>query len=236
MNYPASVVYSVLHDLAEGRAYTYASMRALEQLERPTGRSRRVQGQTVSELNEAGLISPDREQKAHWHIAADVLERFAPIITEPAFKAIHAEEMEYRAAGLPVVYVADEVPVKRDYARSVGYTSSPVVWNALVISRMAWVKDPDGKLVGRSSKLVRVRALPNVTKEAWTLVLSELDAPDFLIADGAAAIEQAAKAVSGRDDLRAVRLPRHRQNPETPRAGQGPDAGQGPRPHLHAHP
>lgn len=30
MSYPASVIYSVLHDLAEGRAYTYASMRRVD--------------------------------------------------------------------------------------------------------------------------------------------------------------------------------------------------------------
>jgi hypothetical protein len=96
------------------------------------------------------------------------------------------------------VYVADEVPVKRDYARSFSYSSSPVVWNALVVSRMKWEKDGSGNLVGRSSKLVRVRALPTLIKEARSLVLSELDAPDFMIADGAAAIEGAAKATWGR--------------------------------------
>lgn len=195
LNYPASVVYSVLHDLSEGRAYSHASMRALERMKRPTGRSRTVAGKTVKELNAAGMVSPDREQKAHWHIAADILERFGPLITEPSFDVIRAEEAEYRAAGLPVVYVADEVPVKRDYARSFSYSESPVVWNALVISRMKWEKDDAGNLVGRSSKLVRVRALPTLTKEAWMLVMSELDAPDFIIADGAAAIENAAKAV-----------------------------------------
>lgn len=195
LNYPASVVYSVLHDLSEGRAYTHASIRALERMKRPTGRSRKVGGKEVAALNAAGMVSPDREQKAHWHIAADILERFGPLITEPSFDAIRAEEAKYRKDGLPVVYVADEVPVKRDYARSFAYSDSPVVWNALVISRMKWEKDGSGNLVGRSSKLVRVRALPTVTKEAWSLVLSELDAPDFLIADGAAAIEGAAKAV-----------------------------------------
>jgi hypothetical protein len=40
-----------------------------------------------------------------------------------------------------------------------------------------------------------------VTKDAWSLILSELDAPDFLIADGAASIEQAAKAVWGQQTV-----------------------------------
>lgn len=197
LNYPPSVVYSVLHDLADGRAYTHSSMRALERMKRSTGRTRSVNGKAVEELNAAGLVSPSRDQKAHWHIAADILERFGPLITEPAFENIRIEESEYRAAGLPVVYVADEVPVKRDYVRSSTYNSSPVVWNALVVSRMKWEKDGKGAVVGRSSRLVRVRALPTLTKEAWSLVLSELDASDFLIADGAAAIENAAKATWG---------------------------------------
>jgi hypothetical protein len=197
MSYPASVIYSVLHDLSEGRAYTFASMRALEQMNRPTGRSRSKGKKTVEELNEEGKTGPGREQKAHWHIAADILERFGPVIIDPALDAIRDEEATYRRDGLPVVYVADEVPVKRDYERSFSYNDSPVVWNVLVISRMKWERDGKGNLVGRSSKLVRVRSLPTVTKEAWTLALSELDAPDFLIADGAAAIENAAKNVWG---------------------------------------
>jgi len=202
-NYPASTIYSVLRDLANGSAYTHASMRALEQMKRPTGRVRSVKDPhgkplTPKELNEAGEFSPDREQKAHWHIAADILERFAPMVTEPAFAAMAAEEDADRAAGLPVVYFADEVPVKRDFARSSVLNSSPVVWTALVVTRTKWEIDDDtGKVIGRSSRLVRVRALPNSTTEAWTLVLSELKAPTFLVCDGAAEIEKAAKAVWG---------------------------------------
>lgn len=203
MNYPAATIYSVLNDLANGTAYTHASMRALKQMKRPTGRSRSAKDAdgnraTAQELNEAGLYSPDRELKAHWHIAADVLERFAPVVTEPSFVTMAAEEAADRAAGLPVVYFADEVPVKRDYARSSSLNSSPVVWSALVVTRTRWERDEKtDKVISRSSKLVRVRALPNATTEAWTLVLSELVAPDFLIADGAAAIEKAATAVWG---------------------------------------
>lgn len=197
-NYPASTIYSVLRDLADGSAYTHASMRALKQMGRPTGRSRRVGEQSAANLTKAGNFSPDREQKAHWHIAADILERYGPTITEPMFEAMTAEEDKDREAGLPVVYFADEVPVKRDFARSSSLNSSPVVWTALVVTRTQWEKDPEtNKVVGRSSKLVRVRALPNATTEAWTLVLSELKAPGFLIADGAAAIEKAAKNVWG---------------------------------------
>jgi hypothetical protein len=195
MNYPATVVYSVPHDLSEGRAYTHASMRALEQMGRPAGRSRHVRGRTPDELNDLGHVGPRREAKTHWHIAADILERFAPVVTEETFAAIQADEDENRAAGLPVVYVADEVPVRCDYARSARFSNSPVVWNPMVVSRMRWERGHTGALVGRSSKLVRVRALPNVTKDAWTLVLSELAAPDFLVADGAAAIENAARTV-----------------------------------------
>jgi hypothetical protein len=105
-----------------------------------TGRSRSVKDAdgnraSAQELNEAGLFSPDREQKAHWHISADILERFAPVVTEPAFAAMSLEEAADREAGLPVVYFADQVPVKRGYARSSSLNSSPVVWTALVVTR-----------------------------------------------------------------------------------------------------
>jgi hypothetical protein len=111
---------------------------------------------------------------------------------------MRVEEAAYRAEGLPVLYFADEVAVKRDYARSATLTSAPVVWTALVVTRTSWERDKDGNVTGRSSRLVRVRALPNASTEAWRLVLAELDAPAFLVADGAAAIEKAATAVWGK--------------------------------------
>lgn len=196
LNYPASAIYATLNDLASGQSYAHASMQALERMGRSTGRSRKVGDKEVKELNEKGLVSPQREMKAHWHIAADILERFGPLVTEGTFERIRAEEAEYRKEGWPVVYIADEVPVKRNFSRtSRARQPSPVVWNALVISRMAWQSDGHGNLVGRSSRLVRVRALPSVAREAWQLVMNELDAPDFLVADGAAAIEGAAALV-----------------------------------------
>ncbi|MGY1825793.1 hypothetical protein [Blastococcus sp. SYSU DS0541] len=198
LNVPTPVVVSVLRDLADGHAYTAVSRRALEQMKRPTGRVRTVGGKTPEELHEAGQFGPRRELKAHWHLSADVLERFAPFITEPALAAMQVEETAYRAEGLPVVYFADEVAVKRDYARSATLTNAPVVWTALVVTRTSWERDKDRKVTGRSSRLVRVRALPNASTEAWRLVLAELDAPDFLVADGAAAIEKAATAVWGK--------------------------------------
>ena len=199
LNVPTPVVVSVLRDLADGHAYTAVAKQALEQMRRPTGRVRRVNGKTPDELHEAGQFGPRREMKAHWHISADILERFGPFITEPALEAMRGEDARYRADGLPVVYFADEVPVKRDYARSSKRTSAPVVWTALVVTRTRWELDEDGTVTGRSSRLVRVRALPNGSTDAWRLVLGELDAPDFLVADGAAAIEKAAAAVWGKE-------------------------------------
>jgi hypothetical protein len=111
----------------------------------------------------------------------------------PTFAAMRVDEAAYRAGGLPVVYFADEVPVKRDCARSAPLTSAPVVWTALVVTRTSWERDKDGKVTGRSSRVVRVRAPSNASADAWRLVLAELDAPDFLVIDGAAAIEKAAR-------------------------------------------
>jgi hypothetical protein len=193
--------------------------------QRPTGRVRKVKGLTPDELNAAGAIGPDRELKAHWHLAADILERFGPFVTEPAFAEIAAEEAKYRALKLPVVYFADEVPVKRDFARSATLRSSPVVWTALVVTRTRWLLDDKDKVVGRSNRLVRVRAFPNATAEAWRLVFGELEAPTFLVAD-AAAIEKAPIAVWG---ARTTFVPcmyhatRKIQENLTPRRGRLPE-------------
>jgi hypothetical protein len=196
-SYSVAEICSVLRDLSQGMPYTDASMRALELMDRPTGRSRRVGQRTVKELNDAGLVGTVREQRAHWHIAADILERYGPVVTEAAFAQVQTEEADYRAMKRPVVYLADEVPVKRDFSRSSRMTSSPVVWSALVVARTRWNSDEEGQLTGNSSRLLRVRALPNGSTEAWRLVFSELDAPDFLVADGATPIEKAAQQVWG---------------------------------------
>lgn len=197
-NYPVSVICSVLRDLSQGMAYTHASLRALELMRRSTGRVRMVAGKAPEELNANGDASPHREAKAHWHVAADILERYGPVVTEEAFARVRADEATYRAAGLPVVYLADEVPVKRDFARSTRLTASPVVWSALVVARTRWHLDDEGTMTGRSSRLLRVRALPTSSVEAWTLVFSELDPPDFLVADGSSSIAKAGQTVWGR--------------------------------------
>jgi len=109
---------------------------------------------------------------------------------------MEAEEASYRKRKIPVVYIADDVPIKRDYASSWYSTSSPVVWNALVVSRTKW-EGTGRRVTSRNNRLVRVRAMPAATVEAWELVLGELRAPEVLICDGAAAIATAAANVWG---------------------------------------
>jgi superfamily II DNA or RNA helicase len=55
----------------------------------------------------------------------------------------------------------------------------------------------DADYPDRSNRLVRVRALPSKNQSAWALVFSELDAPGFLVCDGATAIANAASEVWG---------------------------------------
>ena len=207
--FPAHVVYTVLCELGAGKAYTATSMKALELAKRPTGRVRRVRDESdparplvdPATLNAEGKFSPKREQKAHWHISADLMERLAPIVTEPLLARLDEEIAQYRQTGLPVVYFADDAPVKRSYARSATLTSSAQVWTALVVSRTQWERndpdDPVSPLVSRKPRLLRVRPMPTNSAEAWTLVFSELPAPDFLVCDGAGQIANAANAVWG---------------------------------------
>ena len=202
VTFPASVIHLVLKDLSEGRSYTATSLRALEVMNRPVGKVRsttapkgNVKPSTSVAVRKRKTASPVRDGRAHWHVSADILEAFGPLITEQAFATIDEEEAAFRGDGLPIVYMADDVDVKRTYARSRQYTMSPSVWSMLVVSRTKWQKQ--GTVVGRSNHLLRVRALPNRTQAAWELVFSELAAPDFLICDGASAISNAAAVVWG---------------------------------------
>lgn len=196
VTYPISVIHMVLKDLSEGRSYTATSLRALEATDRPTGPVRRKgSGQELALVGDVGGGDPARDGRAHWHVSADILETCAPLIVESAFTAIDSEEAAFREQGLPVVYMADDVDVKRKYARSRRYKMSPNVWSMLVVSRTRW--DSRATTVNRSNRLLRVRALPNRTQGAWELVFGELAAPDFLVCDGASAISNAAAAVWG---------------------------------------
>ncbi len=203
VTYPASVVHLVLKDLSEGRSYTATSLRALEVTNRPTGRTRKSASKAVatptptsaSKKKRKSPTGPVRDGRAHWHISADILEAFGPLIAEQSFATIDRENAGFREQGLPIVYMADDLDVKRTYSRSKRYTMSPSVWAMLVVSRTRWEKQ--GTVVNRSNRLSRVRALPNRTQSAWELVFSELAAPDFLVCDGASAISNAAAGVWG---------------------------------------
>lgn len=192
---PVEVIYSCLKELADGASYADASLNALDAAGLPRGRTRKPKAAKpdAPKPKRAPRKGPARDAKAHWHVAADILERFAPVVVERTMRDLSMEEGYYRENGLPVVYIADEEEVKRNFSRS-SYSATTAVWQALVVSRVKW-EDKNGE--SWSNRLHRVRALPRKTKEAWMLVFSELAAPDFLIADGAAAIEQAALEVWG---------------------------------------
>lgn len=184
--FPMRVVFQTLRDLSEGRSYAAASLWALEASGKPRGRSRKAAASS-------GEDSPDRDAKAHWHVAVDIMEEFAPFITERAIAGIAEEESGFRERGLPIIYTADQSDVFRNYIRSKHLKTSAQVWSSLVLTRVRWEAGPRG----RSNRLLRVRALPSGTQAAWELVLSEVDAPDFLICDGATAISNAAAVVWG---------------------------------------
>ena len=189
------VIHTVLRDLAMGKPYASVSVMALDASGKNSGRVRRHKGVEVEELRKSPKSGPRRDRRAHWHVAVDIMETFGPVVTEAALAAVKAEEADYRKRKLPVVYVADEKEVKRTYRRSKSRKATTVVWTALVVSRTRWTGEDD--YPDRSNRLLRVRALPSKNQSAWALVFSELDAPDFLVCDGASAIANAAREVWG---------------------------------------
>lgn len=186
--YPIWLVIKALGWLAEGHSYSAVGVRVLRNLGQPTGRRRKV-------ANASNVTGPKRDLRAHWHVAADLLEVFGPTASQMASSVIAADIDAYRAANLPVVYIADDLNVYRKFARSRRHATSVVRWNALVLTRKHWHTGDTGGTY--SNRLVNLRALPTLDTAAWSIVLSEVAQPDFLVADGSSSIAAAAAAVWG---------------------------------------
>jgi hypothetical protein len=193
--YPPEVVFTTLKELADGVSYAEASKRAMRAIGREVGetREKRKPNPGAAKPKRSPVKGAARDSKAHWHVAADMLERFASLIIERSNAAVAQEIAWARAEGLPLVYQADEKDVRRGYARS-SRSASNNAWAALVVSRVHW---ENKHAVSSSNRLHAFRCLPTRRTDAWELVLSELERPDFLVADGSSPIRNAAANVWG---------------------------------------
>lgn len=176
------IVARGLAKLAAGDSYTQVSQWAL----RVGGGGKRTR------INHPKHV-PTSAPKNAWHIAADWVEVFGPVIWAPIKERLLAHGQAERtrinadlAAGRPgrdpIVWLLDDVPV---YARDKsGRSRVHGGYNVLVVAEMRWSPGSDASA---SKPVLRLaRAMPSNNTHAWRLVFDELGyAPDFVFADAA---------------------------------------------------
>jgi len=162
-----------------------------------------------------------KDSRNAWHIAADWVEAFSPVVYAPidvrlreSARAERERLDELRAAGLPLerpqVLLVDDVPVygrdldrKKRSRRDAGYF-------VLVAAELLWpepVDDPDPFAVADDPRL-RLRLVRSMAKSnthAWRLLFDELGyEPDFIVADAGTGIAAAVNAHFDRTRTRFI--------------------------------
>lgn len=138
-----------------------------------------------------------REARRSWHIAADWVEVFGPVIYDPVDAWLRAEAYAERerldeqwangeVLDRPQVILVDDVPV---YGRDLD-TKNPRRDEGFFINVLAeahWDND-----TASTAKLRLVRGMPKSNTPAWRLMFDELGyEPDFIVADAGTGIVNA---------------------------------------------
>ena len=155
LNVPAAVVHAVLNDLAEGRSYTHASMRALERMDRPASAHEAFAASRST--SSTSPESPDRT--VTWvptgtspPTSSSASPRWSPSPRStpsgprrpPTAKGLAGRVRRRRGSGQAQLHTVGFHLAGR--VERPGHRPDE------------WVTDSKDELVGRSSKLVRVRA------------------------------------------------------------------------------
>jgi hypothetical protein len=198
------VVARGLDQLSTGETYAEVSRWAV----RATGKRRSRVSQAENGPAESSRAS--RESRNTWHIAADWVEAFSPVVYAPIDARLRRRALEERerldalvSAGAPQVrpqvVLVDDIPVygrdleRRTSRRDTGYY-------ILVVAELHWADEhpaddpftPDGD---PQLRLRLVRAMPKSNAQAWRLVFDELGySPDYLVADAGTGIGAAYRA------------------------------------------
>jgi hypothetical protein len=177
----------------------------------------------LAEAEQAAAANPRRrnarraEANNAWHVAADWVEAFSPVLYQPLHDRLHTQaraerarlDEQYRNGELlerPQVLVLDDVPV---YGRDpeTGKQRRDAGFFLLVAAEVVWTprrhaSDPfaleevpaaaDVPRYDRELRLRAVRAMPKSNSACWRLLLDELGyAPDFVVADAGSGIGKA---------------------------------------------
>lgn len=201
------IVARGLEQLANGATYADVSRWAL----RVTGTKRsRISPRPKATKRKKKVSERSKESRNAWHIAADWVEAFSPVIYGPIDLELRTKALAKRAeidrmkargelVDRPQVVLVDEVPVwgrdlnrKKKMRRDAGYY-------VLALAELYWpdeeVNDPFLVVAPPVVKLRLVRAMANTTAVSWRLIFDELGyAPDYIVADAGTGIGAAVRA------------------------------------------
>lgn len=154
-----------------------------------------------------------RDAKGAWHLAADLVEQYSPLLFSHVTSHVRERERRRRRANdaalrrnpqarlaQPIVYILDELPVVIHRRPATGSQVQASQYSLLVVVEVLWKasRGAAGPLPEREARLRLVRAYPRANEQAWRLVLDELRTrPDFVVADCADAITNAVRSQWG---------------------------------------
>jgi hypothetical protein len=120
-----------------------------------------------------------------WHIGADLVEAFAPVVWEDLDERLRVHSDKIAAAGHLRVWIVDDKPYYTDVT---GKRKLVMGYSVLVLAEL----DPLDAALPWSAKLRLARAYPRANNVAYRLLFDEMGyEPDLIIADGGKAISAA---------------------------------------------
>lgn len=217
-----SLYARALNELSLGASYSSTSLmmrsyrdRARRHLHEEHGLDLDAAAAAPVPVADAGLsLTPQGGGRGNvaWHLAANVVEQYAPLVWREVEARIRAREAMQRAANdehlasrpaerldTPVTWLLDEHHVNVASRRASDGRRRRRTWFILVVVEVHWHPPAAGMdLPRREYRLRLARAYPRGNAQAWRLVFHELGVrPDFVIADHGAAIASALESEFG---------------------------------------
>jgi hypothetical protein len=198
-----------LNELSMGASYASVSLMMREYRDRASRHLLEHHGAAPLLTGQATGVSQSytaAQGKSAWHLAADLVEQYAPLLwrgVEPRMREREHRQRVLNDAELakdpqaklaaPITWLLDELPVIISRRRKSDRKLERNRWSLLVVVEVRWhpAEDPMS-YPHREYRLRLARAYPRANEQAWRLVLDELGVrPDFIVADTADAISNA---------------------------------------------
>jgi hypothetical protein len=126
-----------------------------------------------------------------WHVGADLVEAFAPVVWEAQEATFRDWEQKVAAAGHPRVWLLDDRPY---YTDVLGAKKQAGGYSVLALAEL----DPLDAALPWRARLRLARAFPRANAVAYRMLFDEIGyAPDLVISDNSSAIKNALEAHFG---------------------------------------